>query len=963
MTQSIMCSSDPSSGQLYGSCHAEGNNRVTDKAIESKAIHNATQIINNHFQTESSLDEIEALRYRYNRELAFTTESLNETREQKEDTIYGTYAALERISQKVHDLKLIMSSLRNANVTSPSNLYRTKLGNAKQNIASTMSTLDEIDVSSQQISELKNELTSSHDNGNCGSNIRSLQTSFQQIEELRTFREGIMVGLYLDTLHESLPLPPPPTSLSFENKTCRSNLPENQELANKSVFTSHSNAVTIEHKVPQACKSSTHHSESQSNSRELTKKHICAQMSDIADLSAELRNIVKNNILNCVELGQKDPAFLVSVVETMITIDAKDHRRSLKKKSDIKSHPMEHTAETSVFSQIADKTPKKTFQNEVLGLLRKKFGERIRDRFTTCVFQAVDADRNVIDATLGASSEGIVDLLVIKRYVSPCFPKDCPVEKLYLEEFEAYMIPQIKALYKQRMETIEVKDIFQLIAWIQHYCSQSKTEDDPEKKHCPDFGESINDLLNEYLAQIKSQLKKWMTNATQIDQDIFCNNDGNLVTSYPEDILNLLNMQIAVASEHLEPCHSVQVALLCLDELCEMQEQIRTKLDGSWKDMEVERLCSTVNDFFRLYEKCETFGLANHSSYEEIIKEKADDVCLGYIKIALHVTTLVREIIMKDLEEPVISHVLTPRWENEEDLIAVSIRTFQDYFKDLRVWLPDYFYSKCVKQCFDEILKCYVKSFFSKKKSCQNTWKVSQTLERDSLGIVQYFGIECASQIETSGTQALSFVNDRLELLRCMSRVLLAKSEDAVTSEISVMQRELGNYVVPVILHLLRMKPETIKCDLSPWMYTINYEYRDEANIPRFALDHLPKTLNECGSVNSSGSDKTGKSRYSFTGSTISSLTFESNKDCTLSKQVSRGQLWNSNTPIFSKKTWSARTPKFHWSMGAPKLDMKLSVGSKPFRSSLKKKNKNKGSYKSIGSFKTKLSFERSSLP
>ena len=66
--------------------------------------------------------------------------------------------------------------------------------------------------------------------------------------------------------------------------------------------------------------------------------------------------------------------------------------------------------------------------------------------------------------------------------------------------------------------------------------------------------------------------------------------------------------------------------------------------------------------------------------------------------------------VLKDLEEPVFAQLFTAEWENNygESLSSVIVATLQDYFQDVKIWLPDYFYCKFVKEVLFTLTGLYV---------------------------------------------------------------------------------------------------------------------------------------------------------------------------------------------------------------------------------------------------------------
>lgn len=44
-----------------------------------------------------------------------------------------------------------------------------------------------------------------------------------------------------------------------------------------------------------------------------------------------------------------------------------------------------------------------------------------------------------------------------------------------------------------------------------------------------------------------------------------------------------------------------------------------------------------------------------------------------------------------------VSQLYGPEWENGHEYAAIIVATVDDYFNDIKKWLPDFFYSKFVK--------------------------------------------------------------------------------------------------------------------------------------------------------------------------------------------------------------------------------------------------------------------------
>ena len=131
--------------------------------------------------------------------------------------------------------------------------------------------------------------------------------------------------------------------------------------------------------------------------------------------------------------------------------------------------------------------------------------------------------------------------------------------------------------------------------------------------------------------------------------------------------------------------------------------------------MDVETLCSVVNDNQRMQEKCEEFGdrMIKHvpqADQREVLTAMLEDISSEYVSFSVHAIGYLSRAVLRDLEEPVFKQLFTAAWENNygDSLSSVIVATLQDYFQDVKVWLPDYFYCKFVKETLHTLTGLYM---------------------------------------------------------------------------------------------------------------------------------------------------------------------------------------------------------------------------------------------------------------
>eukprot|EP00977_Amphora_coffeiformis_P002065 scaffold392_cov177-Amphora_coffeaeformis.AAC.9 len=200
------------------------------------------------------------------------------------------------------------------------------------------------------------------------------------------------------------------------------------------------------------------------------------------------------------------------------------------------------------------------------------------------------------------------------------------------------------------------------------------------------------------------------------DGDIRRNEEGNLVTSLPEDITYVFNQQLKVASGCLPDKFKEDILMACNDELAGMIGDFMFRISSEWEQMSAAHFCAVINDTSRLAEYCEKRHKECLTRPELI--EAAKNITRDITEMSLHATRYLCERVMLDLREPepILTSVGDAVWESPECHSAVdrTIATFKDFFADFQQWLiRDYFFPKVLKNCFDLALKTYLESFFA----------------------------------------------------------------------------------------------------------------------------------------------------------------------------------------------------------------------------------------------------------
>jgi Exocyst complex component Sec6 len=275
----------------------------------------------------------------------------------------------------------------------------------------------------------------------------------------------------------------------------------------------------------------------------------------------------------------------------------------------------------------------------------------------------------------------------------------------------------------REMSDLDVVDILQMMDWLEYFTVQMEMFGYETRPCLRMFSTYCEDLLHEYLQRIKTMLMNWFDNIKKQPIEIVEAPDKTLTTSTPEDMFNIIHVQVDVAKEKIPPKYLKDVVNSCLNVLREVQRQSYDQLSVKWRELDPETLCSIINDNQRMQEKCEEFAdrvvaLVPQTDHREMLANMLQDVSSEYVSIAVSAIAYLSRSVLEDLEEPVYSQLFVLDWENGfgTTLSSIMVATLQDYFQDVQVWLPDYFYSKFVKETFHRAVAAYVMSL--RRRAC-----------------------------------------------------------------------------------------------------------------------------------------------------------------------------------------------------------------------------------------------------
>ena len=537
----------------------------------------------------------------------------------------------------------------------------------------------------------------------------------------------------------------------------------------------------------------------------------------VMKLSSLVKDKVKSHLGDCFLLAEENPALLVRACEVMVQIQESNRLKYLAMGPEEKEIIPEHDVTLQ-------------FTNECVAHLETAFDSRIQSQYSRYIFQAADEGKNGMEATLGAATRGMVDMAVLKEDICRCFPPHINVMSIYRSRFELYVTPQVSALYSQNMGSLDNADLLRMVSWLYEYNLQrvnlqiasneqgaNEQGANEQGAKIEEFEEAVEDLMEEYTKGMRTQTSEWIRNIEKLESEpiqINQTTDRHYITQDPEELLRSVYETISVCRTQLPRALACQAITAIVAELKESIGRQTEALEEDWKDMEIRKICAVVNDSFRMQDKCENlieFAGDDASEAATALKNAMDDLCTGYVEFAQLATKLCAHSVMLDVTPDILEDVFTQRWEDGEELVLVACTTLRDYFGDLEIWLPEYFFSKLARECYEQTLKCYLGAVFRRRKSFNEPARVAQQMVKDRVCLFDLFGIERAESLFAGGLREEGALERQLGTLTAMSRVLLAQSVHGCTAEITSLLTEFGAQGEAAVNALVGMRKNDTK--------------------------------------------------------------------------------------------------------------------------------------------------------
>ncbi|EQC34420.1 hypothetical protein SDRG_08190 [Saprolegnia diclina VS20] len=341
------------------------------------------------------------------------------------------------------------------------------------------------------------------------------------------------------------------------------------------------------------------------------------------------------------------------------------------------------------------------------------------------MFAAIAKDKpfnEAFNGMLQAASSLVLDFESVDRDVAGCFPPQLDAVQVFADGYNAALEEHLTKICSKT--DLGVGQKLQLIQWVDYF----NTEVGKYKQATPSqiLDNTASLMMKLYLEGISDQVSTWVTNIYNRDEETIVGPAGELHSTRPNDIMNILSSQVSIAQEWLGGLLLAKVVGTCLSALMRQLSARKDYFAAHLANTDIEALCSFINDTDVLQSKCLELvdgiafpGAADPNEEKQKLQtglgDLLDATSADIVQLAVDVCSLVVSKIFADLEAETTAHWLGKKWDDDEPVVANLLATIEDYGADIRQWISSSFFNaRVLRLALDRCVEEYTKRFLAR---------------------------------------------------------------------------------------------------------------------------------------------------------------------------------------------------------------------------------------------------------
>ncbi|CAK4718225.1 hypothetical protein LEN26_015303 [Aphanomyces euteiches] len=495
---------------------------------------------------------------------------------------------------------------------------------------------------------------------------------------------------------------------------------------------------------------------------------ILPRLEDIEHLGKRILEGTWTIVVNCIEVVQFDRKRLSDAFQIVEHLEKRRRKRidANKVYLDHTLTPIKESQEPSMYQVCRDQ-------------LQNSLKTRVADLFQ----QPPDQDfAQAFNGMLNNASNLLLDLEYVEREVASSFPSTIDAMQVFVSSYNSALEEQFALICGK--SDLSVAQKLQLVQWIDYYNSQMGRYRSGIVSDV--LEQQANLMLRLYLDGIQEQIQTWVTNIYNREEETITGPSGELHSTRPNDIMNILSSHITIAQEWLSGHLVARVVLACLQSLMGQLKTREKLVVSTLQKIEIEELCSFINDTDVLQSKCAELIDKIHfpgapDQEEEVAKLKAglgdslETTSADIVALAVHICSLIVDKMFNEIEADTTAHWFGKKWEEQDPVVENLLVTLDDFFRDLKSWLSgSFFYAKTVRHALDHCMDEYLKRFFQRTSPFANVELAFRLIDQDVQHIHACF-IKYESELRRGGIRSSDDLTKHLEPVQMLSLVLSRK--------------------------------------------------------------------------------------------------------------------------------------------------------------------------------------------
>lgn len=370
-----------------------------------------------------------------------------------------------------------------------------------------------------------------------------------------------------------------------------------------------------------------------------------------------------------------------------------------------------------------------------------------------------DTDKDAV-TVLTTARFAFDDLALVFDELVPRFPAKYKVFSFFVLQYHKHVYDLCNRLVNRNMET---REILFMTSWVRDYYTVmgerlGVTEELLEPRLLDD---NEGSLTQEYIKLIRSKLMEWVDRLAETEMHEFIlrekppDSDGEQLfcTSAAVILFQMINQQIDIAADAARGGQLLlDVVIECFQIATLFQEKQLKVFDSEAHKFFHSNANDDVPGGFPEYVmawcnnhlKCTEFMEVLQKRLEKELEEKyqataskhVSETLDGFMKVARRGYQILMDIVFHDVT-PVFQQLHTPPWYDQQ-LIPTILHTMDDYFRDFKVHLADYLFSKLTTEAMDKFLSLYIESMRGKTVKFKMPQAVS-LMKADQAAITQFW--------------------------------------------------------------------------------------------------------------------------------------------------------------------------------------------------------------------------------